>query len=75
MDERVEFLAERMAANDGKAISQLEDLESLIRAFDGVPLADFEHLIRARTVRGRREAREPAGVRLGAVAMRYEPRR
>lgn len=51
MDEGVEFLAEQIATNDGKMISELEDLESLIRAFDGVPLADFEHLIRARLKR------------------------
>ena len=51
MDEGVGFLAEQTAANDGRTISELEDLESLIRAFDGVPLADFEHVIRARLKR------------------------
>ncbi|MGO4391220.1 TraB/GumN family protein [Variovorax sp. M-6] len=51
MDEGVEFLAEQIAANGGKTISELEDLGSLIQAFDGVPLADFEHLIRARLKR------------------------
>lgn len=56
-DEGVEFLAEQAAARDGKTISQLEDIESLIRAFDDVPLADFEHLLRARL---RRTAQERA---------------